>query len=328
MRNKRIYALLATFIGLLVAYLLFINPALFSKNNPAAKVLDNIIIKEKELTTIKIISNQEVLVLENKLEEGWSIKGIDNSNIDPIKIYELITEISNMKTKDIIVDNINDLEIYGLEDPEIKLLIEGGNGESYELRLGNQLLTGNEYYFYIKGDENVYKVDSNVAKLLQTDINNLMKEKGNEDFSNTAFKKVTYRSQNSYFSIVPFETKTEVNFSNFYLNEPYSTKPELDITSEKYETILTSLSSIPPLEVIENKSENLGKYGLDAPILYICAESFEGDRRSLTLGNELEPGYYYALFNDENTVYTAKVDNLEELLNISAFDVANTAPVY
>ena len=331
MRKSRVYVLLALLLGLSAVYVFLISPPSQTIENPSAK--EEYVFKENQndIHSITIAKAKEELVIEKTVGENqneWKIHGLDDHEVDVFKILVLINSIANIKATDVVVDNQENLHIYGLDSSAAKISIKRTNGEVRDLLVGNKLPTGNGYYFFADGENKIFIVDSEVAKLFRTNADELLKT-DQVVVDGTEFKEITYQKYGEEKIVIrAYEGRASSQYSGYYMAEPYATKPQLDDMSEDFVLIISTLASTPTVETIEADSKDLGKYGLEKPAVYLKIETQDGKMRSLAIGDEYKAGFYYALFDDKATVYAITTPDSMDIFNVQPFDLTITAPVF
>jgi hypothetical protein len=302
-------------VVLVAAY--FIIDNLPEKKDETDKTDDSIEIfnfKKDDLVEIKIERGDEMLwfryvTIQIEEEEVKSDGTVEKKTVDR-KLWEAVEpedmrtnsssidtiawNANTLKAKKIIEENPSDLSIYGLDSP-VKLTFILTDGTQNVLFVGNEVPTGGSYYARKEGDPAVYTIGSYEAeKLLQTKLDLIEKELYDEPYVPEDFTALSYErkgakvfdatsdGQGNWFLSYPIET--EANFSSIY-------------------TILENIGELTAFEYIDENVEDLGKYGLKNPS-YVLTYTAKENTYKLSLGSKTEKGYFYAIMNDENLVFT------------------------
>ena len=335
--KRQIKALLISFAAIVLLVGAFFAVKIFVK--PAEKPEEPIIgsyqlINENYKTAQKIeISNNNGEFTINRLEDSvFGIAEFEGYPQDKANYTLLFSGISKFTSTDKIVSPEN-LEPYGLKNPEGKAKIYYDNENSYTIYVGGQSLYSETEgrYVRIEGDENVYVLDSSTADLIlakKTDFISLAIT--NESFENLTdiLNKAEFSgSKITPFSIVPAQvTYDGENYNDsFKIDMPY----DIFIDDDKAGTVFSTLFNLfaSGIEVLGYNDSDLAKYGLDNPAT-ICKLSYgEESEIIISLGNKSEEGYYYMITDQYRVIYRISEHYAETLADISPASVMSTSPV-
>jgi len=317
---KKLIIPMAVLVVLVAAYVIINNiPEKKEETEPAKDEIEIFNFKKDDLVEIKIEGRDEVLwfryvTVQVEEEETKSDGTVEKKTVDR-KVWQAI-EPESMKPNTSTVDNIawnantlkaqklieenpSDLSIYGLDNPVILTFILK-DGTKYMLSIGNEIPTGGSYYARKEGDPTVYTIGSYEAeKFLQTKFDLMTKDLYDE----------TYATDD--FTVVSYERKGQKVFDsaagdkgNWLLSYPIET----EANSSSIYPILEVLGQLTASEYIDENVEDLNKYGLKNPS-YVLSYTVKGNNYKLSLGNKNEKGYFYAIMNDENLVFTVAASN-------------------
>ncbi|MCU9612628.1 DUF4340 domain-containing protein [Caldibacillus lycopersici] len=330
MKRKKIVILCIVFIGLLGVF--FFYNMFPSKSNGVTKETENLIFSqnEKDLKAIHICNKLNELIFEQvEGNDGleWKVKNAEAS-IDEVKLFETIQSLTNIEAINIIKEDTGNLAEYGLASTEIKAILVSRDGGKQTLLLGNPLPTGKGYYFMVEGSKTIYSVEKKTAQPFTITLNDLVLNNKQGNLNGAQFHEITY--QNGADSIVMKQVTDSSSkyFSHYYLAEPYDTRPQVNESSEAFETIISVLANVLPMETVTLSASNLSDYGLDKPAVYVEVETLDGELRAISIGKQKENGIYYAQFDKEPAVYLVNLGEYSSIFAIDAFALANTTPVY
>ena len=89
-------------------------------------------------------TDREIL-LEKETEEKWQIVKPIMAQADQNEVETLISSLKSMKMERVVEDKAQDLKIYGLEDPEVRVSLKLKDHEEH-LLLGDQAPVGATVY--------------------------------------------------------------------------------------------------------------------------------------------------------------------------------------
>ena len=113
---------------------------------------------DREDVVKMILENQsDTLVFERK-EDQWIINNDSTIVLDVSSVKDLEYSFSNMDSEQIVEENPNDLDKYGLQNPQSTATVILKDGTEKVFYLGNQTPAKNTYYLMVQGDPKVYTV--------------------------------------------------------------------------------------------------------------------------------------------------------------------------
>ena len=96
-----------------------------------------------------------------KGEDGnWSLTAPEKLGADQSSVSSLVTTLSSLNSDRLIEEKAENLENFGLDSPEMKVLIVGGDGHTTELLIGDETPTGGSYFAKLEGDPRIYTLAS------------------------------------------------------------------------------------------------------------------------------------------------------------------------
>lgn len=318
-------------VGALFSLKLFIKP---QEEIPEIEKGNYTLISENYKTASKIeLTNNNGSFRIDRIEEAvFSIPGFEEYPQDVADFVILFSGISRLSSADMVPDP-EDLEPYGLKNPEGTAKIYFDNGKSYTVFVGAESPYSETEgrYMKIEGDKNIYVLDKSVADLIlakKTDFISL-------SITNVSFEKLTdvlkradFSGKNvKAFSLIP-EQKTYdgINYAaSFKLSLPYDIFIDDDKANTVFSTLLNLFAS--DIEVLGYTDADLRKYGLSDPSVVASFTFSEDESIKLTLGNKSDEGYYYLISDKYKVIYRVKDHYAETLATISPVSVMSTSPV-
>lgn len=326
MKKKKIYLMFFVLLSLVGIYALVIHAQAVEGDGSLDEGTISLIFNHdlEDVQTITLRTDNQQLIFENNNNQ-WEFRGNDDLLVDQVKVFELINQLTRLSGSQLDRSSANQLEFYGFDQGKNELFIERNNGEQDTYLLGDPLPTGAGYYLYDKTNEVIYTINNQAEKLLRTTANDLLFIDQPEQNDHSVFKELSYQRGSEYFVIKPVIENKENVFSHYYLAEPYDTNPQLDEASESFEKLIQAFTMIPPIDVIA--SEDVEEHGLDNPQLELRMLNLDDRERVIQIGNPYKPGYYYARFDEEETIYSVYLAEEMQLFELEAMDLVHTAPV-
>lgn len=160
-------------ILVLAAVLLVVCAAYFAvtKHNEAKqKAADtsvNLLQLDSSLVTEIALSNSNGNVTFGKDAKGWILAEDKKFEVNQDTVETLLNEVTNITAIKCVVDNKDDLEEYGLQEPAAKATVTLEDGTQVVYSIGNESIFGQEYYAALDSSDGVYLVDAaNVENML------------------------------------------------------------------------------------------------------------------------------------------------------------------
>ena len=102
---------------------------------------------------------------KNSDDEGnisWVCLEETDLNLDSDKVSSVLDSVLFIQA-DTCIEDVSDLEQYGLSDPAVSVSITTGNGENYTLLCGDYNGITSKYYMSLDGESVVYALDSDIG---------------------------------------------------------------------------------------------------------------------------------------------------------------------
>lgn len=162
---------------------------------------------------------------------------------------------------------------YGLSDPYVLTLSDGS--ASYTINIGDISPTGNYYYATVEGKNNIYAIISTDAESL---IATRFKLIDNDllPYTDTDISQMTLKKDGE----VVFDLTLDKNTGRWELPSEYDM---LTVNQTRPETIVTNLTRLTAVQMVEEGLTDLSKYGFDKPYAELTVKSFDGSERTLLL---------------------------------------------
>ncbi|MCR4638229.1 DUF4340 domain-containing protein [Ruminococcus sp.] len=182
------------------------------------------------------------------------------------------------------------LAMYGLDDPDTLEITEPKG--THTLRIGDQSPTGNYFYVTVDGRDSIYAVEALRGSVLKLD-RLLIKNKELLPYTLYDLKQVTTYKDGEVLCDLTFDEESQT----WSLPSEYS-EVELDQTQVTAE--FNNIVRLEAEEMMDEKLDDLTKYGFDKPYGEAVVKGLDGTERKLLMSvDENDPNYCYVLIDGE-----------------------------
>ncbi len=238
----------------------------------------------------------------------YTVTGKTEYEYDSTAFSSLLSAASSISSSTMAVEAPDDLSTYGLDNPAVRVTYTDLEGGQTVLLVGNQAPVGTGYYAMLEGGDKIYVIGSyNAGYLLNKDM--YYRDLSVTSYTDplTEIDSVRIVSSNDEL-LVRRQTEEEreergVFATEFQIKEPVDTACN-SVYLEQY--IFSYLTELTALSVVEDRPEDLAKYGLadeDEPVMVEILNADETSRR-IYLGDVTEDGAVYARISGITSVYT------------------------
>ncbi len=270
------------------------------KEQTKLELADNVLFSFDPYSPTKIVFSKgnEVYTAE-KTDDAWTLS-TDEFKLDQTYFQLICTYLSDLKAET-NYGSVTDekLAMYGLDDPDkVEITVPSGTHTIY---VGGESPTGDYYYVTVDGKNNVYAIDSQQGSVLKLD-RLLLKNKMIVPYSLYDIKQVTTYKDGKVLCDLTFDTDAQT----WSLPKEYS---ELELDQTAVTAALNDLVRLEAEEMLDEKLDDLSKYGFDKPYGDIVVKGIDGSEHHILLSaNEDDPTYCFALIDDEQVELYYKAD--------------------
>lgn len=320
--------------------------------------------KEEETLTVDTITADTIqtMVLEKNGKKIWSLKHYKDNwkftddvttpvNEDKVtEITDLLNPVKATKSISTTEDNAD----YGLNIPTMTFVVTATDGREYRYDIGTKVPKEDMgYYVKTNAGDTIYCIKDLVSgidieknRLIEMDTLPTIKS----DYM--TYIQVKNRSGKD-FEAKKVSDKEKVDFySNWNITKPY--KKPLATSATNWTTTLGYFNSLTFTELVDYKSDNLKKYGLDTPSSQVTVRYYEAQEGytptatatpstvttgasssedtyvipenkrvykvlKLSVGKKIKGGYYVCETGKTN-VYKMDIDVIENMTKLDAYD--------
>lgn len=328
--KKKIIILLA---GVVLLGALLGVYALSSKNTTEqAENPDDTIVESQSYTLIeKSLEDITSLTIDNgnflvylPSDEGFTVSGYEDVYLNQSNVQSVVNTFATLTSSKIVVDNPEDLSVYGLEVPSAVAIAQYSDGSAVTLNLGSITPDNNYYYAVIDGDTNVYLVDSLIGNRILYSISELI----DTNISKISSSTVTYidiKQKGADEILIVYDENNSAANENLQKNGLFTLtmqKPLSNVLVYPYNlqsTILNSLSAIYIKDVVEAAPTDLSQYGLAEPNLVVELKDSSSQLR-LTAGNFVNDTDVYVMINDRPEVFLMDKSAVSSFMDVNIID--------
>lgn len=215
-----------------------------------------------------------------------------------------------------------DLEPYGLKDPQVVAEATLKDGSNIVLYLGNRTPAGNTYYLMAEGDPRVFEVWMNHGEHFSYTLADVRDKSLVEidPYELTYLKMQKKDSKPIEIKINDNQSEDEAQFGlgMWRMTQPYN--EPMGVHSDNFQSVLDKLPGLAIEDFIDDDPQDLAKYGLEEPSAELLVKDNENTLH-LYFGDEYEDGKkVYFKTADSKAVYGMKKDKIG-FIDTKPFDI-------
>ena len=285
-----------------------------------------------------------------KEDDTWKSDNTPGFPLDSTYLETIVTTLSEL-TADRKLDVVDELDAYGLEEPERWITVTDEDGASATLYLGNATGESNTYAMVGEDKNTIYTISSDLMNNIGYDLYGMAKLAEFPALSSSNTKTVTISGKmESALAVEEAESEeedeeetssaassaegTETKEYNWYLSG------EVDVTKEAYLTALrTELGSITFAKLFDFQpaEQEIKGYGLADPIATLTVEYLDSDDQrqtaTLLIGSAYKDAggteYYYAMLKgNDDEVYLISQDSVKQIVAAAESGYAQASEDY
>ncbi len=261
---------------------------------------------------INAADGEYTLILDGDIWVNDPASGNDfviNQNM-PMGICTLLKDFKAYKNYGDITEESK--QKYGLTDPYVLTVSTGS--ESYTVNIGDASPTGGYYYATVDGKNKIYAILADDANTLTCSRSELIDPKL-IPYSENDINEITVKLDGK----INYSLTRDPNSGNWQLPEEYSL---LTVNQTRPSTILTVITRLESNQIIEEKLDDLSKYGFDKPFAELEVKSSDGSSKTVLFSRYGKDAATttYALLKDSGLVETFYTSDIN-FVNYSIFDL-------
>lgn len=316
------------------------------------EITDIFSVESDDITKLKFVIDKTEVVFQKDGDE-WIKEDEEAFPVDQDTLEDAASSISSV-TSDKVINDVEDLSQYGLDDPSNTITISTEDGSDTILKVGDENESISQYYVE-KGDdkETVYLVDSVTIDPFMNSLYDYAQSDNFPDISSEYINKINVTENDSSYEI----SKDEDSGLWYVSDETYG---EEKADSSKASSLTSAVSTLEYSSFVDYNCTNLADYGLEQPYATMIVEyqeevessdenvSEEDDSDSqsdlekaladassgteeetefvskeliLYVGDTAENDTRYVKVNDSNEIYTIAQENLDTIFGKTVSDL-------
>ena len=315
MRFKGTAALAAVFIGIVFYYFLIDLPSEKRKKEEKDRSEKVILFDPENVKAISFIKGENTITLKRLGTDEWQVTAPIDAKGDAPAVSAFLSFLNNLNFTRVVEESPKDLTPFGLDTPDLKIILSMNNGETKGVRVGDDHPMGNKVYLARLNESRV--LAAGVTKnRLDRKVHDL-RDKTILDFKTPQITKIEFIRNGKTLSLKKNEESWEVS--------------EGKITAKGNETEITNLlNTIQAAQIeqfVEEKPEQLTSYGLNNSKLTVkLTTSKASEPLVLLIGGKNEHGFYAKTLPKKN-VFTINQSLFDTLNNRKLVDFFNKSLV-
>lgn len=309
-KNIKLIIIFCAVVAVLAGLLIFLTATAPEKEEEAAA--------EEEITTSLLYDKNpydlSLLSIENehgtyevvRVGEGdkslWTIMEIVTLPMNNTSLGTLIENASTLTAQQTVVENAEDISIYGLDNPTAKVTatFTDSSNTVKNLIIGNLAPDGYNRYIMLEGDPNVYTVYDSAVNCFLKDKYAIVNRtvytaktaaSENDTTDYTQIKKMTIKREDlDYDIVIEYDVRLDnddimvANSSMYVITEPISR----ELNPEKAAIVVDGIFGLTAsdLGIIYPNEQDMEDYGINNPIAEVNVEVNGGDTFNIKIGKE------------------------------------------
>ena len=315
MRFKETAALAAVFVGIVFYYFQIDLPSEKRKNEEKDRSEKVILFSPEKVKVISFIKGGISIKLKRLGTDEWQMTAPVNANGDAPAVSGFLSFLKNLNFTRVVEESPKDLTPFGLNTPDLKIILSMDSGEAIGVRVGDDHPMGNKVYLARLNGSRI--LTAGITKnRLDREVHDL-RDKTILDFKTPQITKIELIRNEKTLSLKKNEESWEVS--------------EEKITAKGNESEITKLlNTIQAAQIeqfVEEQPEQLSSYGLNNSKLTVqlTASNAKGPL-TLLIGGKGEHGFYSKTPLKEN-IFTINQSLFDALNNRKFLDFLNKSLV-
>jgi hypothetical protein len=315
MRFKGTAALAAVFIGIVFYYFLIDLPSEKLKQEEKDREEKVILFDSENVKAISFIKGENTITLKRLGTDEWQMTVPVNANGDAAAVSGFLSFLKNLNFTRVVEESPKDLTPFGLNTPDLKIILSMDNGGAIGVRVGDDHPMGNKVYLARLNGSRI--LTAGITKnRLHRKVHDL-RDKTILDFKTPQITKIEFIRNGKTLSLKKNDESWEVS--------------EEKITAKGNESEITKLlNTIQAAQIeqfVEEQPKQLSSYGLNNSNLTVqlTASNAKGPL-TLLIGGKGEHGFYSKTPLKEN-IFTINQSLFDALNNRKFLDFLNKSLV-
>ncbi len=245
---------------------------------------------------------------DNGSKRIWQIEGMEDFPFSSRAIEQIANVALVVYTSTEIETNAQDLDQYGLENPETTFTVTLNNGDRHVIKFGRELVSGNFDYVMLDDTGRVCTVASATGNRIRQTRLDLVDDGMVLNIDLEELSMFTFERARDDVKIVTEctlmgELGSGTEYFDFNVLEPIR-RPG---SPEGLMRLLEEALNISVSRFVEINPEDLSQYGLDQP-QYVFQLEAGADQALISLGAKADGNHFYAISSQIPAVFTVRAD--------------------
>ena len=308
MRTKNTL-IMAVAAAILVAAVYFIEIRGSEERAETERVADRLLRFETADVTGLNIETADTKIALQRVDDAWRITAPYNLAADDSAVDRIITRLQSADHDRLIDEAPDDLDRFGLEDPEVEVTVELDDGSSHSLALGNGTPVGFNVFVRPGGGDTVYTTAAGLKDAVNKTLFDL-RDRSILTFDEPDVARLDLTTADLDASIERQPALGD-GIARWNLTEPIEARADADTIAAYLRRLRNDRALAYPSD--DPRDEDLATYGLDEPRLTVRVWTGDDSAITLEIGDESEdPGGYYARRLGSDAVFVAPTGLFEE----------------
>ena len=315
MRFKETAALAAVFVGIVFYYFQIDLPSEKRKNEEKDRSEKVILFSPEKVKVISFIKGGISIKLKRLGTDEWQMTAPVNANGDAPAVSGFLSFLKNLNFTRVVEESPKDLTPFGLNTPDLKIILSMDSGEAIGVRVGDDHPMGNKVYLARLNGSRI--LTAGITKnRLDREVHDL-RDKTILDFKTPQITKIEFIRNGKTLSLKKNDKSWEVS--------------EGKISAKGNETEITNLlNTIQAAQIeqfVEEKPKQLTSYGLNNSKFTVkLTTSKANEPLTLLIGKKTEHGFYAKTPLKEN-IFVINQSLFDTLSNRKLVDFFNKSLV-
>lgn len=332
--KKKLTPLICGIIILAILIVLYVVGS--ARKNKTTETKESTITQDEIGQKLSTNDNAVDILVENKngkfefekAKDSWKIKGYKDVTLSNDAVNLIVNGVESLYAVETIEENPQSVEKYGLSKPVATVSAKYENKNQTVLKVGNLSTDKKYYYVQVDNSPSVYMVNANVCSLFTGTMNDFVdKNVPKVDTNSIVYMEIDYRDKDDILveydkdnSLVK-EYADKNGLATLVLKKPVS-----DIVVYPYSLQATALEDASALNVeklVDPKTTDLSKYGLDNPEMKIVLKD-RNTELTVKVGSKVQDdsdiNYRYVQINNRNEVFTMDQRALQSFFDADIVD--------
>lgn len=300
MKFKGTVLMAAVFLSLGLYYFFVDLPAEqkeISKKEQAEKLLP---LEAANVVEFTLTSNGDSIALKREAPHHWDLIRPLSASGDSTEAEAFLSEIESLKKTRMVEENPEDLAVYGLSAPTLKIHFKFENNSEDTLLIGDESPLGGHLYFKRENQPAVMMAASSRSRFEKSVYN--FRDKALLNFTTGSIQRIQIIREKN-----PLEFKKTAD--TWELSGDIRARGDKDAVMN----FLQSIQFSRVREFVDESPDSLEPYGLNPPKLKLVLENEKGETHTLALGNLKEGKGYFSKINDSKNIVLADSQLFEKL---------------